>query len=165
MTLTAHGLRSIAAAAAVLVAGCGASAGGATSDVTPTATHTTAATSAVSATVRRAQAGAVDVLARALRDGDVERLCRPGAVFSSAVVAEMNSALQSCEQEVELSSNLTRSPILTVVQPSTYEPDLATLRVHVAGGGTIPIDVIREQGRWLVSFSDGNDPLTALAAA
>jgi hypothetical protein len=154
-------------AAGVLLAGCGSAPIAATGDVTTTATQTTATTSAVPAIVRREQtraADAVGVLAGALRDGDVERLCRPGAVFTSAVVAEMNGA-QSCEQEVELSSVVTHPPTLTVVQPPSYEPDLVTLRVRVGRGATVPLDVVREGGQWLVSFSDGNDPLGALAAA
>lgn len=164
----ARAFAGIAVAAAVFVAGCGSSSVGVTDATTTTATHTTAATAAVPASVRREQAQAaraVDVLARALRDGDVERLCRPGAVFTSAVIAEMNGGLQSCEQDVELSSVVTQPPTLTVVQPSSYEPDLATLWVRVGRGGTVPLDVVREQRQWLVSFSDGNDPLSALAAA
>jgi hypothetical protein len=154
-------------AAGVLLAGCGSSPIAATGDVTTTAMQTTATTPAVPAIVRPQQARAaraVGVLADALRDGDVERLCRPGAVFTSEVVAEMNGA-QGCEQDVELSSVVTQPPTLTVVQPSSYEPDLATLRVRVGRGATVPLDVVREGGQWLVSFSDGNDPLGALAAA
>jgi hypothetical protein len=161
-------------AAAVLLAGCGSSPIAATGDTptTATATTTTAKTTTTAAApapaiVGREQARAahaVDVLAGALRDGDVERLCRPGAVFTSEVVAEMNGA-QGCEQDVELSSVVTQPPTLTVVQPSSYEPDLATLRVRVGRGATVPLDVVREGGQWLVSFSDGNDPLAALAAA
>jgi hypothetical protein len=60
---------------------------------------------------------------------------------------------------------VTHPPTLTVVQPSSYEPDLVTLRVRVGRGATVPLDVLRERGQWLVSFSDGNDPLAALAAA
>jgi hypothetical protein len=168
MTYRAHTFRGIAVAVAILVAGCGSSPIGATSDSTTTATHTTAATSPASAIVRREQARAalaVDALARALREGDVERLCRPGAVFTSAVVAELNGGPQGCEQDVELSSLVIRPPALTVVQPGSYEPDLATLRVRVGRGGTVPLDVVRERRQWLVSFSDGNDPLIALAAA
>jgi hypothetical protein len=167
MTHTAHTFRGIAVAAAVLLAGCGPSPTAATNATTTTATSTTAAASAAPAIVGRAQARAahaVDVLAGALRDGDVERLCRPGAVFTSAVVAEMNGA-QGCEQDAELSSVVTQPPTLTVVQPASYEPDLATLRVRVGRGATVPLDVVREKGQWLVSFSDGNDPLAALAAA
>jgi hypothetical protein len=168
MTDLARMFRGIAVAAAVLVAGCGSSPVGATNDTTTTDTSTAAATSPAPAIVRREQARAaraVDVLARALRDGDVDRLCRPGAVFTSAVVAEMQGALQSCEQAVELSSIVTRPRTLTVVQSSFTEPDLATLRVRVGRGGTVPLDVVREGRQWLVSFSDGNDPLLAFVAA
>jgi hypothetical protein len=164
----ARTFRGIVMAAAVLIAGCGSSPVGVPDATTTTATHTTAATAPVPAVVRREQAHAeraVEVLVRALRDGDVERLCRPGAVFTSAVIAEMNGGLESCEQDVELSSVVSQPPTLTVVQPSSYEPDLATLWVRVGRGGTVPLDVVREQRQWLVSFSDGNDPLSALAAA
>jgi hypothetical protein len=168
MTHAAPLFRGIALAAAVLLAGCGSSPTAATSDTTTTATNTTTTASPAPAIVRREQARAahaVDVLAGALRDGDVERLCRPGAVFTSAVVAEMNGARPGCEQDVELSSIVTQPPTLTVVRPSSYEPDLVTLRVRVGRGATVPLDVVRERGQWLVSFSDGNDPLGALAAA
>ena len=88
---SSHTFAGIAVAAAVLVAGCGSSPTGATDATTATVTHTTAAPLRRLWTAGREQARAaraVDVLARALRDGDVERLCRPGAVFTSAVVAE-----------------------------------------------------------------------------
>jgi hypothetical protein len=137
---TAPIFRGTAVAAAVLLAGCGSSPIAATGDTPTTATTTTTTTTAAApapAIVDREQARAahaVDVLAGALRDGDVERLCRPGAVFTSAVVAGMNGALPGCEQDVELSSVVTHPPTLTVVQSSSYEPDLATLRVRVGRG-------------------------------
>lgn len=164
MTRFAHTYFGIAVAAAVLVAGCSSSRTGGTTDTNTTATRSTAAAPPTFHGEQARAARAVDELARALRDGDVERLCRPAAVFTPAVVAGMNTAFDTCEQDVELSSIFTRPPALSVVKLS-HRPDLATLQVRVGRGATIPLDVVRGRRRWLVSFSDGNDPLTALAAA
>jgi hypothetical protein len=106
-------------------------------------------------------AAAVDALARALRNGDVERLCRPGAVFSSAVVASMNEGGESCEASLERSPALRDTPTLTVTSLA-FEPGLARARVRVGGGRSIPIDIVRSGHRWLVSFSDGADPLALI---
>jgi hypothetical protein len=104
---------------------------------------------------------AVGLLADVLRTGDVERLCRPGDVFSSAVVAEMNSGGQSCEAALEVSSVLANPPALAVTA-LTAKPGLATAQVRVGDGSTIPIDVVTDRGRWLVSFSNGVDPISVL---
>lgn len=165
MTRFTHILCGVAVVAAVLVAGCSSSRAGGTTATTTTATRSTAA--AVPPVFHGEQAraaGAVDELARALRDGDVERLCRPGAVLTPAVVAGMNAAFESCEQDIEQSSIVTRPPALSVVKLS-YQRDLAIVHVRVGRGATIPLDVVRAGRRWLVSFSDGSNPLTALAAA
>ena len=106
-------------------------------------------------------AGAIYALSRALRDGDVAALCRPSAIFTPPVVADMNTPGTSCEASDEVSSALSRPPALTVVALA-FRPDLAVAQVS-APGGTVPLDVVRYGRRWLVSFSDGNDPLAALA--
>jgi len=104
---------------------------------------------------------AVYALDRALRNGDVERLCRPGAVFTSAVVAVLNEGADGCEASLELSSAIRRPPALSVTSV-TAEPDLATAQVRIGRGPTIPLDVVRNDRRWLVSFSDGVSPIAAL---
>jgi hypothetical protein len=107
---------------------------------------------------------AVDVFARALRDGDVERLCRPGAILTPAVVASMNEGGESCEASLERSDALHHPPTLTVVRLA-FEPGLARTRVRVGAATTIPLDVVRSGRRWLVSFSGGADPVAAVRQA
>jgi hypothetical protein len=104
---------------------------------------------------------AVDALARALRAGDIERLCRPGGIFTPSVVATMNEGGESCEASLERSPALTHPPTLTVTRLA-FEPGLARARVHVGRGATIPLDIVRSSRRWLVSFSAGTDPVAAL---
>lgn len=106
-------------------------------------------------------AHAVAVLGRALHQGDVERLCRAGAVFTPAVVATLKEVGRGCEASLELSSALRHPPALTVTRLH-YEPGLATARVRVGRGGTMPLDIVHYGRRWLVSFSDGNSPIGAL---
>jgi hypothetical protein len=108
-------------------------------------------------------ADAVQVLGRALRAGDIESLCRPGAIFTATVVAEMNAGGESCEASDEVSRALNEPPALTVVGLS-LETDLATAKVRIGTGPVVPLDIVRDGGRWLVSFSDGADPLGALAS-
>jgi len=108
-------------------------------------------------------AGAVGGLSAALRAGDVERVCRPNAVLTAAVVAEMNSSGGSCEATVESMLTDFGPPRLTVLGVA-LKPDLATARVRVANGGVVPLTLLRVGAGWLVSFSDGNDPLSALNA-
>jgi hypothetical protein len=107
-------------------------------------------------------ANAVDALDGALRDGEVERLCRPGAIFTDAVVREMNGDGVTCEASVEDVLTEWGSPRMTVVGVSV-KPGLATARVRVSGDGTVPLTLLPDRHRWLVSFSNGNDPLSALA--
>jgi hypothetical protein len=104
----------------------------------------------------------VTAFSDALRAGDVERLCRPNGVFTAAVVRGMNSDGESCESSVELSTVIADPPALQVTGIDVSEPDLATVTVQIAGGGTIPLDLVRESRRWLMSFSDGIVPITAI---
>jgi hypothetical protein len=105
-------------------------------------------------------AAAVGALALALRIGDVDQLCRPGAIFTAAVVAEMNGGGDSCEASDETSAAIAHPPALSVVG-LRLEPDLATAQVSVEGR-VVPLDLVRQGRRWLVSFSGGDDPLGAL---
>ena len=155
----ARSARAVAAlAATALIAGCG-----------PVVVHAVAPAPARPASPAPARlhgsaaraAGAIYALSRALRDGDVAALCRPSAIFTPPVVADMNTPGTSCEASDEVSSALSRPPALTVVALA-FRPDLAVAQVS-APGGTVPLDVVRYGRRWLVSFSDGNDPLAALA--
>ena len=104
---------------------------------------------------------AVTRLTRALGDGDVERVCRPNAIFTAAVIREVNLGGVTCESAVEASLASWGPPRTDVVSVSV-EPDLATARVRVRGGHVVPVTLLRDRGRWLLSFSDGDDPLGAL---
>lgn len=91
----------------------------------------------------------------------MERVCRPGAIFTAALVAEMNDG-ENCEASVEVSAALRHPPALTVTRLA-YEPGLATAQVLVGRGRIVPLDLVRDGGRWLISFSNGDDPFGALA--
>jgi hypothetical protein len=148
----------IALAATVSLAGCGAlkqdpAAGRAAPPAAPPRLQGQAARAA----------GAVGGLSAALRAGDVERVCRPNAVLTAAVVAEMNSSGASCEATVESMLTDFGPPRLTVLGVA-LEPDLATVRVRMRNGNVVPLTLLRFGAGWLVSFSDGNDPLSALNA-
>jgi hypothetical protein len=167
MTLPASTLCAVAAIAATLLAGCSAVDTSATAPTTTTPAPRTTAEAPAPPAFHGEQARAaraVDELAGALRDGDVARLCRPGAVFTTAVVTAMNADSVSCEQDVESSSVVARPPTLSVAKLS-FRPGLATMDVRVKGGTTLPLSVVRSGRRWLVSFSAGNLPLSAVARA
>jgi hypothetical protein len=150
-----------AMAAVAFLAGCGATQ---VADTTPAKTTTSAAPPAperLSGEPARA-ASAVEVLASALRDGEVDRLCRPDGVFTSAVVSAVRQSGQSCEDSLELSNALQHPPQLTVTKLA-FEPGLATAQVRIGSGSTIPLDIVRKGQRWLVSFSNGVDPVSAMS--
>jgi hypothetical protein len=155
-------LLAIAAlAAAVIAAGCASSVGQTTTSTTTTKTTPAAPAAASSPQDVKPAEHAIQVLAGALRDGDVHRLCRPGAVFTSAVIAGMRATGQSCESSLELSAAVREPPTLTVTHVAV-EPGLATAQVRVGSKGVIPLDIVHTGRRWLVSFSDGEDPVAAV---
>jgi hypothetical protein len=101
------------------------------------------------------------VLLRAYSDGDVRQLCRPGVLVDPAVIRAQNAHGNGCESEVE--SLMTTKPSLHVTaRDVTVIGEIATARVATASGDTT-VDFVRRGSRWLLSFSDGNDPLPALA--
>jgi hypothetical protein len=153
----------VALAAVSVAAGCGNAArptATTTAGKPPAARHPSAPPPRPGGGQARA-ARSVARLADALKDGDVAHLCRPGAVFTPEVVAELNSGGVSCEASLELSGPLSKPPPLTVTSLA-LERDLAVAQVRVGGGATIPLDLVRDRGRWLVSFSKGIDPITAM---
>jgi hypothetical protein len=150
-----------ALAAIVVAAACGTT--GTRRPTPPSGTATPVPPARLHGEAARA-AGAVAVLGRALRNGRVERLCEPGAVFTPAVVAVMNEDGRSCEATLEASTELRRPPALTVTNLA-YEPGLATAQVGVGRGSTFPLDIVRRGRRWLVSFSAGTNPLVAMQRA
>jgi hypothetical protein len=107
-------------------------------------------------------AAAVRRLEVALRRGDVERLCAPDDVFTRAVVEQLGVPPMSCEATVEISPALSRAPRLAVDR-IRLRPDLATAAVRVDDRPPVALDLVRGQRRWLVSFSNGADPLVAVA--
>jgi hypothetical protein len=149
---------AIALGAAAL-AGCG---GGASNSSTAAATLPTETTPAPALHGRAAAAaGAVKTLEQALRDGDVVALCRPGAVFTRAVISDMYGDGTKCQAALEGSGALTKPPTLTVTRIAPKR-DLARAEVRVSNGATVPLDLVRNGSRWLVSFSEGTNPIVAL---
>jgi hypothetical protein len=147
-----------ALAAATLLTACGA-----TEKPASPPQRTTAAAQAPPAFHGEAArvADAVAALGQALRGGDVLRLCRRGAIFTPAVVEEMGTGGATCEASVEdlLASG---QPPTTAVVAVELEPRLATAKVRVSPSTTVALTLLRDRHRWLISFSDGNDPLVAL---
>jgi hypothetical protein len=107
-------------------------------------------------------ARAADRLIAAMRAGDVEALCRPGAILTTAVVDAMNQEGLTCEADVEAELSAARPKGMTLLG-ITASPDLATARVRSSGGAAVPLTLLRDGRRWLVSFSQGADPISALA--
>jgi hypothetical protein len=153
--------RPLIACAAALAAAAFGTACGVDKQPASTAKTSTAPPPAVLHGEAARAAKAVDKLGRALREGDVERLCRPGALFTAAVIHEMRSAGATCEAWVE-DALAAWGPPPTAVVAVSVEPGLATARVRVRARRTIPLTLLRDGRRWLVSFSNGNDPLSAL---
>jgi hypothetical protein len=101
---------------------------------------------------------------RAYEAGNVRRLCRPGALVDPAVIRAQNAGRNECETEIEsLIAHVQRLQL--TVRDVALRPDLATVVVSVAGGADDPVDFVRRGGRWLLSFSAGNDPMPVLAGA
>jgi hypothetical protein len=101
---------------------------------------------------------------RAYAAGNIRRLCRPGALVDPAVIRAQNAGRNECESELESLTAHTRRLQVTV-RDIALRPDLATVVVSVAGGSEDPVDFVRRGGRWLLSFSAGNDPMPVLAGA
>ncbi len=93
---------------------------------------------------------------------DVGRLCRSGALVDPAVVRAQNARGKSCEGELE--SLMANEPRLGVtVRDLAVDGALATADVATSSGATSSVDFVHRGGRWLLSFSDGGDPMPALA--
>jgi hypothetical protein len=121
-----------------------------------------AATPAPVTGAARAVIGSLRRVERAYDAGDVRRLCRPGALVDPAVIRMQNAQLDGCESELEsLIANVPR--LRLTVREVGVRADLATATVMTADGTSATVDLVRRGRRWLLSFSDGNDPLPALA--
>jgi hypothetical protein len=127
----------------------------------PTATPTPTATATPTASDEAVLRSLADV-ERAYDAGNVRRLCRPGVLVDPAVIRAQNARRQGCESELEsLIANVPR--LQFTVRELGVRADLATATVVAANGNSATIDFVRRDRRWLLSFSDGNDPLPALA--
>jgi hypothetical protein len=156
-----HRSFSITAAATLLAVAALAGCGGGSSDAAREQT-TTASKPPPTLHGRAAQAaGGVRRLERALRDGDVVALCRPGSVFTRAVIKDMYGDGVSCEAQVEATGVLAKPPRLTVTGIA-LERDLARAEVRVGNVTDVPLELVRGRSRWLVSFSEGDNPIVAL---
>jgi hypothetical protein len=120
---------------------------------------TSRATATPSATPTAAERPVLRSLAaveQAYAAGDVRRLCRPGALLDPAVIGD------GCERRLEsLIANVPR--LRVTVQALALRRDLATAAVRTMSGDTTTVDFVRRGRRWLMSFSDGQDPIAALA--
>jgi hypothetical protein len=104
-------------------------------------------------------------LQRAYNAGDVHRICRPGRLLDDAVVARLREpGVPDCEADVELLLGGAGDMDITV-EAIHRRPGLATAMVTPHGAATVPVDLVRRRGRWLVSFSAGGDPLRALTGS
>jgi hypothetical protein len=122
----------------------------------PPAAPATPAESPAAQAVLRALAG----VQRAYDARNVERLCRPGVLVDPAVIRAQNARSKSCVGELE--SLIANDPRLQVtVRRLAVGGTLATADVATASGGTTSVDFVYRGGRWLLSFSDGGDPLPA----
>jgi hypothetical protein len=112
----------------------------------------------------RAVLRSLDGVERAYVAGNVERLCRPGALVDPAVIRAQNDRGTGCMAEIE--SLIARDPSLRlIVRGIALRPDLATVDVSVGGGAGEPVAFVRHDGRWLLSFSNGDDPMPVLTGA
>ncbi len=102
-------------------------------------------------------AGAELVLA-----GGRTALCRPDALVDAAVIRRLDRRPGGCEAQLEVL--LANSPPMQLtVQRVRLRSDLATAVVTTHRGTTVSVDLVRGPRGWLISFSDGDDPMPALA--
>ena len=139
-----------------IVAGTVATRGGSVSGPRPAVAATPPPTRPARQVIR--SLGAVQ---HAFAAGDVRRLCRPGALVDPAVIRRQNAHTGGCESELE-QLIATKRQLRLSVRGVSLRRDLATASVATAAA-TVPVDFVRHGPRWLLSFSDGGDPMPALA--
>jgi hypothetical protein len=149
--------------AASLLGGSSGAALGPVATATPTSTPTPTATAPTG--IARDATAALDRVQRAFDAGDVSRLCRPGAVVDPAVIREQDAQSGGCVAEAETLIGDEPQLQLQVRSVAAKGRDLATATVKTARGTAAHVDLIRTGGRWLLSFSEADDPLPVLAGA
>jgi hypothetical protein len=105
---------------------------------------------------------ALGAVEHAFGTGDVVRLCRPGALVDPAVIRQQNAHHGGCESEMERLI-ASRQRLRLSVRSVSLRRDLATADVATASGASVPVDFIRRGAHWVLSFSNGIDPMPALA--
>ena len=126
----------------------------------PTRAATPSATP--SAATRAAARGVAQTLAsveRAFNAGDVRLLCRPGRLLDPAVLRKRGAG---CESQLE-ALMADEPPLRLTLRDLALEPDLATATVTTARKTTATVDLVRQGSHWLLSFSDGENPMPELA--
>jgi hypothetical protein len=133
-----------------------ASTSGGSSSVAPTATPVPAGgqTGAVVKSVAAVQ--------QAFNAGDIGLLCRGGQLVDPAVISGQNADGSSCAAELETLMGHA-PPLKLTVRRVSLRADLASATVSTAGGQDAVVDMVRRGDRWLLSFSNGNDPMPVLA--
>jgi hypothetical protein len=134
----------------------------ATASTSPDSQPAAQATPAPPGGAARAVLHSLSAVERAYDAGDVRRLCRPGALVDPAVIRSQNARRAGCERELE--ALIANEPRLRVTARAiAVRPDLANVAVVTGSGTSAAVDFVRHGRRWLLSFSDGQDPLPALA--
>jgi hypothetical protein len=99
---------------------------------------------------------------RAFNAGDVSLLCRGGRLVDPAVISVQDAGGSGCEAELEtLIGNA--PPLQLTLRRQTLKRDLASVTVTTAGGQDAVVDLVRRGQAWLLSFSNGRDPMPVLA--
>jgi len=112
----------------------------------------------------RAVARSLLAVERAYADGDVRRLCRPGALVDPAVIRSLRGGSTGCERQLE-SLMVTVPALRLTLRELTLRRDLATATVTTPSRRSVRVDLVRDGRRWLLSFSDGADPFPPPAGA
>jgi hypothetical protein len=108
---------------------------------------------------------ALMALQAAYNAGNVQAVCRPGKLIDPAVIPHLHQiGVVNCEADVEHLLSTTGNMDIAV-RSVQMRPDLATAMVSPAGATAVGVDLVRHGERWLISFSNGGDPLQAMAGA
>jgi hypothetical protein len=127
--------------------------------VPPTATPTPTPTPAVGQT--DAVERSLTAVQRAFNAGDLGSLCRRGRLVDPDVIGGQDADRPGCEAELE-ALMAHEPPLRLTVRRVTVRPDLASVTVTTAQGQDAVVDMVRRGDRWLLSFSNGSDPMPVL---